>query len=173
MYWLQPPPYLRWAVAALLVIGAAWWDLRGASTEAHPFTARPIAAGTAIGADDVVWRRLPAGTFSVPDLTAAVAAMDLESGEPIIPAVLTDAVTVPAGWWALPIDVSPQARPGDDVLLVVVEPPLTLAGVVIEAQQGDAMSLDHRPALVAVPGEHAPLVAAAEAAGLLVAAFRP
>ena len=173
MYWLQPPPYLRWAGAVLLVVGAAWWDLRGAATEPHPFTAREIRAGSAIGNEDVVWKRLPSGSFVIPDLGAAVAEVDLAAGEPISAAVLTGAVVVPSGWWALPIDVSPQARPGDDVLLVIVEPPLTLAGVVIEAQRGDAMSLDHRPALVAVPGEHAPLVAAAEAAGLLVSAFRP
>ncbi len=173
MYWLQPPPYLRWAAAALLVVGAFLWDLRGSDTAPHPFAARPISAGTRLGASDVVWRRLPAGAFVVPDLTAAVAAVDLEGGEPISAAVLAGPIVVPDGWWAIPIDVSSHAGPGDEVLLVIVDPPLTLSGIVIEPQVGDATSLDHRPALVAVPGSQAPLVAAAAEARLLVTAVRP
>jgi hypothetical protein len=173
VYWLQPPPYLRWAAAALLVVGAFLWDLRGSATAAHPFAARPIAAGTHLGAADVAWRRLPAGAFAVPDLTAAVAAVDLEPGEPISAAVLTGPIAIPDGWWAIPMNVSTHAGPGDEVLLVVVDPPLTLPGVVIEPQVGDATSLNHRPALVAVPGSQAPLVAAAAEAGLLVTAVRP
>jgi len=173
VYWLQPPPYKRWAAAGLLVVGAFLWDLRGSATEPHPFAARTITAGSQIGAADVAWRRLPAGSFAIPDLTAAMAAVDLAAGEPLSAAVLAGSTPIPDGWWAIPIDVSPHAGPGDEVLLVVVDPPLTLPGIVIEPQRGDATSLDHRPALVAVPGDQAPLVAAAEAAGLLVSAVRP
>jgi hypothetical protein len=157
----------------LLVFGAFLWDLRGAATEPHPFAARTIAAGSQVGAADVVWRRLPRGSFDVPDLAAAIAAVDLAPGDPLSAAVLSGAIAIPEGWWAIPIDVSPHAGPGDEVLLVVLDPPLTLSGVVIEPQRGDATSLDHRPALVAVPGDQAPLIAAAEAAGLLVSAVRP
>ena len=173
VYWMQPPPYLRWALAALLVVGAFLWDLRGSASAAHPFAARPMAAGTRLSAADVVWRRLPEGAFAVPDLSAAVTAVDLDAGEPISAAVLTGPITVPEGWWAIPMEVSAHAGPGDEVLLVVVDPPLTLPGIVIEPQVGDATSLDHRPALVAVPGSQAPLVAAAAEAGLLVTAVRP
>jgi hypothetical protein len=173
VFWLQPPPYKRWAAAALLVIGAMVWDLRDTATAPYPFAARAIASGDPIGADDVVWRRLPEGAYPLPDLEAATAAVDLAAGEPLTAAVLAGATPIPDGWWAIPIDVSPHAGPGDQVLLVVVDPPLTLAGVVIEPQRGDATSLDHRPALVAVPGDQAPLIAAAEAAGLLVSAVRP
>jgi hypothetical protein len=173
VYWLQPPPYLRWAAAALLILGAVLWDLRGSGSEPHPFAARPIAAGTPLVDADVVWRSLPSGTFVVPDLSAAVAEVDLAAGEPISAAVLAGPIAVPDGWWAVPMDVSARAGPGDEVLLVVIDPPLTLFGIVIEPQVGDATSLDHRPALVAVPGSQAPLVAAAEAAGLLVTAVRP
>ncbi|MEK7252278.1 MAG: SAF domain-containing protein, partial [Actinomycetota bacterium] len=173
VYWLQPPPYLRWAAAAVLVVGAFLWDLRGAAAEPHPFAARAISAGARLGADDIVWRRLPEGAFTVPDLSTAVAAVDLEAGEPISAAVLAGPIVVPDGWWAIPIDVSSHAGPGDEVLLIVVDPPLTLSGIVIEPQVGDATSLDHRPALVAVPGSQAPLVAAAAEARLLVTAVRP
>src|SRR3990172_2952110 len=173
VYWLQPPPYLRWAAATLLVVGALVWDLRGSASAAYPFAARPIAAGTRLGAGDVVWRRLPRGAFAVPDLATAVAAVDLDTGEPISAAVLTGPIAVPDDWWAIPIDVSPPAGPGDEVLLVVVDPPLTVFGIVIEPQVGDAISLGHRPALVPVPRSRPPLIAAAAEAGLLVTAIRP
>ncbi len=173
MYFLQPPPYRRWAAAGLLVLGAFAWDLRGSATAPLPFAARAITAGDPVTAANVTWRRLPRGAFTAPDLSTAVAAVDIAAGEPISAAVLAGATAVPAGWWAIPIDVSPHAGPGDEVLLVVIDPPLTLPGIVIEAQRGDVTSLDHRPALVAVPGDQAPLVAAAEAAGLLVSAVRP
>jgi hypothetical protein len=59
------------------------------------------------------------------------------------------------------------------VLLVVTDPPLTVGGIVVSTQRGDPYSLDYRPALVAVPGEVAPVIAAAGRAGLLVTAVRP
>jgi hypothetical protein len=46
-------------------------------------------------------------------------------------------------------------------------------GLVVTPQQGDAYSLDYRPAVVAVPAEAAALVASAAAAGSLVAAVAP
>ena len=69
--------------------------------------------------------------------------------------------------------VGAHAAAGDEVLLVVTDPPLTVRGVVVSAQQGDAYSLDYRPAVVAVPEESAAVVAAAAAAGTLVAAVAP
>lgn len=173
MYWLQPPPYLRWAAAALLVIAAAVWDLRGSATTPHPFAAGPITAGTALTADDVTWRPLPADAFPPPDLDGATAAVDLAAGDPITAAVLTTTVAIPDDWWAVPIAVGTHALPGEAVLLVIIDPPITVPGIVVSAQQGDRFSLDHRPAVVAVPGESAALIAAAEAAGLVVTAVRP
>jgi hypothetical protein len=173
MYWLQRPPYLRRAAAALLVLAAIAWDLRGSTTEAHPFAARPIAAGSSFGADDVSWQRLPVGSFPIPDLDGKVAAVDLAAGEPITTSVLGGDLVVPDGWWAVPVDIGPHGVPGDDVLLVITDPPLTISGIVIDPQRGDTYSLDYRPALIAVPGQMAPVVAAADHAGLLVTAVRP
>jgi len=99
--------------------------------------------------------------------------VDLAEGEPISASVVAAPATVPEGWWAIPIDVGPHAAPGDEVLLVVTDPPVTVAGVVVGAQRGDPYSLDYRPALVAVPGDMAAVVAAAEQAGVLVTATRP
>jgi hypothetical protein len=173
VYWLQPPPYLRRAAAVALVLGALLWDLRSATTQPHPFAAAPILAGSAFVGDVVDWRPLPAGAFRIPDLAAGVAAVDLAEGEPITGAVVADPVTAPDGWWAVPVDVPSRAGPGTPVLLVVTDPPLTIPGVVVSAQRGDRFSVDHTPAIVAVPGEMAPIVAAAERAGLLVTATRP
>jgi hypothetical protein len=173
MYWLQRPPHLRRAAAALLVIAAIAWDLRGSATEAHPFAARAIAAGTELTAADIQWRGLPAGSFTIPDLDGRVAAVDLPPGEPLTEAALADSQDIPEGWWAVPVDIGPHAVPGDPVMLVITDPPVTTSGVVVSAQRGDRYSLDYRPALVAVPGDMAPVVAAADRAGVLVTAIRP
>ena len=173
MYWLQRPPYLRRAAAALLVLAALAWDLRGSPTKQHPFAARAISAGTALTNADIAWRGLPAGSFDVPELDDRVAAVDLERGEPISASVLAAPTSVPDGWWAVPVDVGPHAVPGDDVLMIISDPEVTVTGVVVGAQRGDPYSLDYRPALVAVPAEMAPLVAAADRAGMLVTATRP
>jgi hypothetical protein len=156
-----------------LVLGALLWDLRAAATEPYPFAAAPIPAGSPFAAGSVEWRDLPVGAFAVPDLSAGVAAVDLAAGEPITGAVVSDPVAVPDGWWAVPVDLPSRASPGTPVLLVVTDPPLTIPGVVVTAQRGDRFAMDHSPAIVAVPGEMAPIVAAAERAGLLVAATRP
>lgn len=173
MYWLQPPPYLRRAAAVLLVVGALAWDLRGSATEPHPFASRRIPAGSPFGVADVDWRPLRSGSFPIPDLGAGVAAVDLEPGQPITGPVVIGRVAVPEGWWAVPVDVPASAGPGAHVLLVVTDPPLTVPGIVVTPRRGDRFAMDHTPAVVAVPGAMAPVVAAAERAGYLVAAVRP
>jgi hypothetical protein len=157
---------------ALVLVGLVW-DLRATATVAHPFAASPIAAGEPFTAEVIDWRPLPAGAFAVPDLIGGVAAVDLESGDPVIASVVAGPIDVPEGWWAVPIDMARRSPPGTPVLLVVTDPPLTIPGMVVTAQRGDRFSMDHSPAVVAVPGEMAPLVAAAERAGLLVTATRP
>jgi hypothetical protein len=71
------------------------------------------------------------------------------------------------------VAVGSHARAGDVVMLVVTDPPTTITGLVVSAQQGDPYSLDYRPAVLAVPGESAALVATAAASGALVAAVAP
>ena len=173
MYWLQSPPYLRRAAAVLLVVGALVWDLHGSSTVAFPVAARPVHAGSTISDGDVRWVQVPEGAFRAPDLTGAVAAVDIETDDPIGASLIAPEVSLPEGWWAVPIEVGVGATPGDTVLLMVADPPATVPGVVLQPQTGDRLALDYRPALVGVPGEAAALVAAAERAGLLVTALRP
>lgn len=173
MYWLQRPPYLRWAAAAALVLTAFAWDLARARTEPFPFAAREIAAGTPIEASAVRWRKVPSGLFEAPDLGAASALVAIPSGDPITSAVVGEPPPAPEGWWAVPVDLAPGAAPGDEVLLVIADPPLTVPGIVLIPGSGDRFGIDARPASVAVPAEAAPVVAAASRAGLMVAATRP
>jgi hypothetical protein len=173
VYWLPRPPYLRWAGAALLLFGALAWDLRAPAVEMRPFAARALRAGQAVDASAVEWREAPAGLLAAPDLDGATAAVDLAAGDPLVEAVLSRAVVVPPGWWKVPVAVGTYAADGDSVMLVVTNPPATVQGLVVSPQQGDAYSLDYRPAVVAVPGDSAALVAAAAAAGSLVAAVAP
>lgn len=173
VYWLQPPPYARRAAAAAVLLVALLWDLRAGSTELFPFAARDVPAGEPFTTDAVDWRPLPAGSYRLPDLTSGTAAVAVSAGEPITAAVVSERVPVPDGWWAVPVDVGTAAAPGSQVLLVVTDPPVTVPGVIVVAQRGDRFSMDHSPAVVAVPGEMAPLVAAAERAGFLVTATRP
>ncbi|MBU1865463.1 MAG: hypothetical protein KKE89_03530 [Actinobacteria bacterium] len=173
MYWLQRPPYLRWAAAALLVIGAAMWDLRPEPTTLHPYLITDVSAGDPIEDGDIEWRRVPAGLIAAPDLSAPIAATDLNSGQPLCDAMLRKPAVVPPGWWSVPVTVGSHAGAGDEVLLVVVDPPTTVVGIVVTPQRGDPYSLNYRPASVAVPAASAPLIAASSSSGTLVAAVRP
>jgi hypothetical protein len=173
VYWLPRPPYLRWAAAALLVLGALAWDLRSPAVELRPFASRLVRAGEALDASAVAWREVPAGLFAASDPEGALAAVDLAAGDPLVAAVLGRGAVVPEGWWEIAVAVGAHAAAGDEVMLVIVDPPATVSGLVVSPQQGDAYSLDYRPAVVAVPAESAALVAAAAAAGTLVAAVAP
>jgi len=173
VYWLQRPPYLRWASAGLLLLVAAAWDLSGEPTRNHPFLITPVAAGSPITDDLLVWRPVPAGMLELPDLGGSVAAVDLAAGDPLTPSVLGSPVVAPAGWWAVPLAIGRHADAGDEVMLVTIDPALTIPGIVVEPESGDAYSLDFRPAVVAVPGDVAPLVAAAAGEGRLITVVEP
>lgn len=173
MYWLQPPPVARRIAAVCLVIGAVAWDLAEARTVEYPVAAAPIAAGTEITPDLVGWVNIPIDTLPSADPIGNVTAVPIGIGEPLTGSVVAGSIVAPDGWWTVPVVVGTIAGPGDEVLLVVADPPLSVIGVVVEAQVGDAFDLGHRPASVAVPPEAAPIVAAAEQQGLLVSAIRP
>lgn len=173
MYWLQRPPYLRWAAAAALVAAAFMLDMAGARTVPFPFAAREIPAGAPIEAASVRWRGVPSDLLEAPDLTAATARVAIAAGEPITAATIGTVPAAPPGWWVVPVDLAPGAVAGDEVLLVITDPPLTVPGLVLTPGSGDRFGLDSRPASVAVPGEAAALVAAAASSGRVVAATRP
>jgi Flp pilus assembly protein CpaB len=175
VYWLQPPSVVRRAAAVLLVVGAIAWDLNEGATETVPVAAGPIDAGATIETSDIAWIEAPADLIPHPDRDPAgsVAAVPISTGDPFIDAVLSGPVTVPSGWWTVPIAIGTLAAPGDEVMLVVADPPVSVIGRVIKTQVGDTFDLGHRPAAVAVPPDAAPIIAAAAQQGLLVTAVRP
>jgi len=156
----------------LIVAGALWWDLRTEPVETRPFAARSLQPGEPV-AEAIEWREVPAGLWPLPDISGSVAAVAIAPGEPITTSALTGPVTPPEGWWSVPLTVGTHADAGDTVMLVIVDPPTTVPGLVLRPQTGDPYSLDFEPAVVAVPGESAALVAVAAEQDLLVAAVQP
>lgn len=161
MLWLSRPPYLRWAAAVLLVIGAAALELRPQSTSVHPFAREPLAAGTAVDLDSFEWRSVPIGLLPEVVIDGALA-IDLAAGEPLLPSHLSN-LAVPAGWWAVEMPIPFGVGIGTKVKVVLLsnegEPVLTAEGKVVELPPLDA--LGEHLALVAIPAEHAEPIAAA------------
>jgi hypothetical protein len=108
-----------------------------------------------------------------PSLDGVVAAVDVAAGEPITAGLLSAPTVVPDGWVTLPVDVGAPAPPGAEVLLIVVDPPGSVPGILVRSQVGDPYSLDFSPAMVAVPEDRAVAVAAASARGQVIAAIVP
>jgi Flp pilus assembly protein CpaB len=172
VYWLQRPPYLVRAGLVALVLAALWWDIAAARTEAFPVAARDIAAGSVIGSADISWAPVPVGAFPIQRVEGAVARVAIPAGDPIAGSMLGEAVSAPQDWWTVPLQIGPLAVPGDEVLMVVADPPFSTTGIVVAAQSGERYSLDYRPGSVAVPPQAAPVIAAAEREGRLTTAIR-
>lgn len=167
MFWLERPPYLRWLAAATLVAGAAALDLAGAATTPFPFVAVPLDRGAAVTPEDIEWRDVPVGLLGEAGQTSGVATRPLSPGEPLVAGAVTDSVAIPAGWWAVPVDLPYGAAVGTPVRLIATEPPLDVEGIV--AQPGSTGTFATPvPGLVAVPPETAGAVAMASGTGRLV-----
>ena len=172
VFWLTPPPYLRWAAAAAVVVAAFLWDLRGSSAVLYPFASTAIAAGAAITETSIEWRPIPEGTMTLPDLSDPVAARHLPAGEPIVPSAVSGATPVPEGWWSVPVPLPATAVPGTSVHLVEAASGFETDGIVIAAGTDDLLSFDE-VGLVAVPPEAATLIAIAAREGSLVILLEP
>ncbi len=171
MYWLKPSLVIRRAAAAVLIVGALVWDLRGTPMVDYPFTVRAVPQGDPIeGA--LEWRSIPAGVLPDP-ASGGHARVDLERGVPVLAAMTEAPPPIPDGWWSVPIDDAGHVAAGDTVMLVSSDPPLRVAGLVVTRQRGDRFGGDYAPALIAVPEVDAPTVATASARGALVIAVRP
>jgi Flp pilus assembly protein CpaB len=172
VFWLTRPPYLLWAAAALLLIAALAWDVRGRSGVPYPFAAQPIAAGTAIEEADVEWRTMPAGVLAMPDLSAPIAARAIPAGEPILPSAVDAEAGVPSGWWAVPVALPAAAGVGSRVRLIATDTRVESEGIVVATGSSDLLSISDA-ALVAVPPERATAIATAAAAGTLIVLVAP
>ncbi len=172
MFWLTRPPYLRWAAAALMLVGAMVWDLRGRAGEPYPFAARPITAGATITETDVVWRTVPGDLLATPDLSAPVASRAIAAGEPILPSALDADGGIPDGWWSVPVALPAATTVGARVRLIVPGPGVESNGIVMAVGTEDLFAVGGS-GLVAVPPEHAPTVALAAMEGTLIVLVAP
>ena len=167
MFWLTRPPYVRWAVAAAIVIGALLWDLRGSAQILYPFASTAIAAGTPITDSQVVWRSIPVGAMEMPDLTDPIASRDVAAGEPIVPSAVSGVSMIPDGWWSVPVPLPSVAMPGARVRLVGTETSFEIDGIVVSVAGEDLLSFSES-GLVAVPPAYAAVVAIASRDGTLI-----
>jgi hypothetical protein len=170
VYWLRHPPWLRWAAVGLLLATAAFLDLRSQPTVRHPFAAAPIAAGDPVPGRDVTWRQVPRGLLPAAPLDGAVAAHDIEPGDPILPSSLTATAPFPEGWWAVPLTLPDRAVPGSPLRAVIHAGAEVVDGVVVAAPSPD----DYEAVgLAAFPGETAVRVAAAAMTSDVVVLLTP
>ncbi|MFQ5555478.1 MAG: SAF domain-containing protein [Acidimicrobiia bacterium] len=172
MFWFRRPPYLRWFAAGSLVVAAFLIDLRKGATTPHPFARADIARGMPIEEPDVAWENVPIGLLPAPDLAGAVTARALRAGQPILPHDLGLVEPIPADWWAVPLAMPATAAPGSSVLLVLVHPPRSVPGIVVEPGSVGAFGVAEA-GLVAIPGDAATAVATAATRGELTVLIEP
>ena len=98
-----------------------------------------MAAGESIGEDAIEWHAVPRGLMSQPDLAAAVAARDIEEGEPITTAAIGNGPIIPEGWWSVPVVLPASAVPGRAVRLMLTAPPRDVDGIVVAAGGDDLL----------------------------------
>lgn len=165
MLWLQRPNWSRWAVAALLIVGSLWVELRPAAMTEHPFATIEIAPGDEIDTSNTEFRLVPVGTFR--PIEGSVASRHIAAGDPILDSDVDETNrSVPAGWWSVSTDVPQGARVGDPVQVLVLSSGRSVDGVVTAVEPDDPF-VDETGA-IAVSPEHVTEVAMAAAEGQIV-----
>ncbi len=166
MIWLQSPPWARWMVAGAIGLLALWIELAPKPTVDHPFAVVDIARGEVIGPVNTRMRPVPAGLMT-PVSQGAIAARGIPAGSPILEADSSpETALVPAGLWAVKVEVPEGSQVGDRVLLLVPDTGLVVEGVVSSLAGSDPFSIGS--GAVAVGPDHAGAVGAAAADGRLV-----
>jgi hypothetical protein len=154
-----------------LVVAALVWDVSERATEPFPFAATDLARGQSITPDQVQWRQVPVGSLAFPPLEGAIAAVAIESGDPIVPSLVSAAVIVPTNSWAVPVPLPVGAMPGTPVNLVFADGTDT-GGTIIHSATEDSLGVI-TDGLVAVDNGVANSVALAAANGELVVLIQP
>jgi hypothetical protein len=158
---LRHPPWGRWLLAAAIVIVGSWFELRPVPTTGHPFAVDTIPRGTTVDSTNTEMRAATKGLFDpIPD--DVVALRDIAAGEPILRSAVGESA-VPDDWWAVSLELPPAAASGDRVRLVILD-----TGQVVEGRVVTGPGLDPLQTglgAVAMPGEEAPVVAAAAMEG--------
>ena len=132
----------------------------------HPFAGADLRAGADVTLAEIVWRSVPLGVL--PEIAPeGFLLIDVEAGQPLVPAMLDTAPMIPPGWWALSVPVPAGSVPGSMVRLVVDvrEAPRVVPGKLIRIFE--EATIEGTNGLVAIPEEEAGAVAAALTDGAL------
>lgn len=171
MYWLTPPPRLRYVAAALVVLVGLWFDLRPVPSEPRWVARDDIPAGTPLDPARFEEVAMPIGLLPRVE-PAGVAAIPVADGEPLLPGhVLT--VRVPVGWWVVALEIPSHLPAGADLRVVLLDDdptalPTSVPGIVVGPAIDDGMGFGRPTGSVAIPGEEVEAVAAASARGRVV-----
>jgi hypothetical protein len=157
VFWLSRPPYVRWALAAVVVVIGFVMEITPESATRHPFAVADLAVGDTIDDTVVIWRDVPRGLLE-PVVLPTVASRRLQVGDPVLlgDASSANSSGIPDGWWGVEVDLPRGARPAMSVKLVTGT--AAVDGIVIDVTDGD---FGERKGLVAVPGDAAESVAGA------------
>lgn len=168
MYWFSSLPYLRYAVAAILVVAAVWVELRPRGMVEHPFAVVPIPAGAALERSMFEFRDIPAGVLEAAQI-GGTTRHSIAAGNPLLPGDVDPAgVAVPRGWWTVEVALPLDTQPGDLIRLVVRPyepggPSLVVDGIAVGAPPAgaDPFGLEASVGRVALPEDTAAEVAVA------------
>lgn len=167
MLWLERPPLLRWAAAAVLVAVALWSELSPPPTTTISVLVEDVAAGTPLEAHHVRSRQVPAGTVETVE-PSGVAATDLHAGDPLVASLVTEVELAP-GWIVIEAPIPETAHPGASATGIILDSdaaPVEFPALVVTAAGADP--LDDSAGSLAVPPEWVASAAAAVARGELV-----
>lgn len=162
MFWLRHPPYLRWAIAGLVLALGLYVDTRSPSTIDYPYATVDIGVGQAVG-PSIELHPVPTGLL--PDWDGDIsgfAAVPIPAGTPLLPGVVRS-IHIPMDWWSVAIPVPQLVVPGTAVRVA-------LEGTIVEGVvAGESIDNSYEfVAAVAFPAAAAAQVAEAAASGPLV-----
>ncbi len=161
---------MRWSVAALVIVIVVGAELGGPSTVAYPFAGEAIAAGAEITAASIEWKDVPDGLLPATELTGTTR-LEIAAGSPITPDRLAMTPMVPANWWIIELPVGRTASVGREIRVVVLDPVVTITGVLASLPEPDPFGGELLGA-VAVPPESADVIARAAARDAVVTMAR-
>ena len=165
MFLLSRPPYVRRAIAAIVVLVAVMIELRPSTTERLPVAIVDLPAGVTVTESDVDWIDVSPGLGAPVDLPA-VLSRTVPAGAPVSAAdVDPSTIEIPGGWLQIELDVPAATQQGATVVAVMTPSTLdhTATGLVTQAPKDTGF--DALTALVAFEPSDAVAVARAVAQG--------